>query len=303
METNATPYDVTIIGGSHAGLSAAMTLGRALRRVLVIDSGKPCNASTPFSHNFLTRDGIPPAELLAIAREQVAAYPTVTQQKGLVMEVARQERFFTCQTADGAIFTSRKLIFATGLKDIMPDIEGFADCWGKTVMHCPYCHGYEAKGKVTGILANGSTGYGFIELIYNWTDNLTLYTNGSSQLTGEQTAKLQHYGIGIVEKEVVSIAHQNGQIEKLIFRDGSESKVEALYAKPETRQHCELPVGLGCEIDEHGSVKTDVFQQTCVKGVYAAGDNATTGRSVAGAVAAGAVAAMLLNHELIEEDF
>jgi len=303
METPASVYDVIIIGGSHAGLSAAMTLGRALRRVLVIDSGRPCNAPTPESHNFLSRDGVEPAELLRISKEQLRRYETVTFLDGLAVTAAFTAPFFTIGTEDGASYTSRKLIFATGLTDILPEIAGFAECWGKTVVHCPYCHGYEIRGKKTGILAEGATAYGFTELIYNWTDNLTLYTNGPAGLTGEQAAKLAHYGIPVVEKAVDALLHDDGYLHTIRFSDGTTAEVEALYAHPETKQHCELPIALGCEIDEHGSVKTDVFQQTCVKGVYAAGDNATTGRSVAGAVAAGSVAGMLLNRELVEEDF
>lgn len=301
--TAASVYDVIIIGGSHAGLSAAMTLGRALRNVLVIDSGQPCNAPTPASHNFLSRDGIAPSELLRISREQVSRYATITLLDATATAAAKAGPYFTIETDNGAIHTARKLIFATGLKDLLPDIPGFAACWGITVVHCPYCHGYEVRGKKTGVLAEGATAYGFIELIYNWTDDLTLYSNGPAGLTGEQAAKLAHYGITIVEKKVEALVHEGGLIRSIRFTDGSTAEVEALYAHPETTQQCDLPLSLGCEINEHGSIATDVFQQTCVKGVYAAGDNATTGRSVAGAVAAGAVAGMLLNRELVEEDF
>ena len=184
-------FDVIIVGGSYSGLAAAMALGRALRKVLVIDSGKPCNWQTPHSHNFLTQDGKSPKEISSLAKHQVAQYNTVQFFDGLAINGVKTNGSFEIHTDSSKIFTARKLIFATGVKDLIPDISGFAESWGISVLHCPYCHGYEVKHEITGILGNGNYGYEFSGLISNWTKELTLYTNGPSTLTAEQTTKLK----------------------------------------------------------------------------------------------------------------
>src|SRR5690606_34953225 len=148
-------FDVIIIGGSYAGLSAAMALGRSLRKVLIIDSGKPCNATTPYSHNFLTQDGSTPLKISTIARTQVEKYDTVTFYQGIALQATKRNGPFSIATATGEIFNGKKLILATGIKDKLPDIPGFAECWGISIIHCPYCHGYEYHHQNTGILANG----------------------------------------------------------------------------------------------------------------------------------------------------
>ena len=176
-------FDVIIIGGSYSGLAAAMALGRALRNVLIIDSGKPCNRQTPYSHNFLTQDGKTPKEIASLAKQQVDQYNTVQFLNGVATNGLKTNAGFEIHTNTGKVFTARKIIFATGIKDIMPDIPGFADSWGISVLHCPYCHGYEVKYLPTGILGNGNYGFEFSTLISNWTKDLTIYTNGPSTLT------------------------------------------------------------------------------------------------------------------------
>jgi len=148
-------HDVIIIGGSYAGLSAAMTLGRSMRKVLIIDSGKPCNRQTPYSHNFITHDGETPAAIAQKAREQVLKYPTVQLVNDTALRASKNENGFEIITASEAAYNTTKIIFATGVLDIMPDIKGFAECWGISILHCPYCHGYEVKDKPLGIIANG----------------------------------------------------------------------------------------------------------------------------------------------------
>ena len=171
-------FDVIIIGGSYAGLSAAMSLGRSSRNVLVIDSGKPCNLQTPHSHNFLTRDGEKPAELAAIAKAQVLAYPTVKMISAFAAGATKTDFGFSISTSENQNFKTKKIVLATGVKDIFPNIIGFAQCWGISVLHCPYCHGYEVKNKKLGVIANGEIGYEFSKLIYNLSKDLTIFTNG-----------------------------------------------------------------------------------------------------------------------------
>ncbi len=297
-------YDVIIIGGSYAGLSAAMALGRSLRRVLIIDSGKPCNQQTPHSHNFITHDGDTPAEISALALEQVLAYNTVVLKKGLALSATPLEsNGFEVSLTNGEAYTAKKLVFATGMHDEMPAIKGFAECWGISVLHCPYCHGYEVKGVETGIFANGDMAYEFAKLISNWTDKLTVFTNGASTLKAEQIANLKTKGIVLVTKELAEIEHENGKVRSLQFTDGSKQTINAIYARPAMKQHCLIPKQLGCELTEQGLLKVDGFQKTSVKGVYAAGDSTSPLRSVAAAVASGNFAGAALNKEMIEEGF
>jgi thioredoxin reductase len=302
MENNK-HYDVIIIGGSYSGLAAAMTLGRALRKVLVIDSGKPCNRQTPHSHNFLTQDGKTPKEIATLARQEVEKYETITFLNALATSGAKIENGFSISTDSGNSFTAAKLIFATGVRDIMPDIKGIAECWGISVIHCPYCHGYEVRHERTGILGNGEYGFEFSQLISNWTNDLTLFTNGKSTLTDEQTAKIKKHNISIVEKEVSHLEHDNGELRQIVFKDGSVTALKALYTRPPFEQHCSIPQSLGCELTEDGYIKIDAMQKTTVNGVFACGDNVIRMRTVANAVAMGTTAGAMLNRELVAERF
>ena len=211
-------FEVIIIGGSYSGLSAAMSLGRSLRQVLVIDSGLPCNRQTPHSHNFITQDGEKPAVISAKAKLQVDIYKTVQFYNGLAVKALKTESGFEIETESGVVFTSRKVLFATGVKDLLPEIEGFAACWGISVLHCPYCHGYEVKNEKTAIIANGEMGYEYAKLISNWTKDLRLCTNGKSELTLEQTQTLKNHGVLILEEEIDSFDHKDGYIKNIIFK-------------------------------------------------------------------------------------
>lgn len=296
-------YDVIIIGGSYAGLAAAMALGRALRKVLVIDEGKPCNSQTPYSHNFLTQDGVPPAEIAAIAKYQVEKYDTVSFLKAFAASAEKKTAGFEVITNTSQRFASRKLIFATGIRDIMPGIPGFSESWGKSVLHCPYCHGYEVKHQKTGIFANGDTAIELCSLITNWTSDLTLYTNGPSALSEEQRKLLKKHYIPIVETVIGSLDHENGYINNIVFNGGEKQSVKVLYARLPIVQHSEIPKALSCEFTEEGYIKIDGMQRTTVRGVFACGDNTTRIRTVANAVSMGTTAGLMLNKEWIEEDF
>ncbi len=301
--TEKNQFDVIIIGGSYSGLSAAMALGRALRNVLIIDGGKPCNRQTPHSHNFLTHDGKTPKEISLLAKQQVLAYNTITFFDGFATKGLKTKNGFEIQTESGSIFSATKLVFATGIKDIMPSITGFSECWGISVMHCPYCHGYEVKNEKTGILGNGEYGFEFSKLISNWTKDLTLYTNGPSTLTAEQTTKLQQNNIPLVEEEIEELQHYNGYIKHIIFKGGKSAVVKAIYTRTTFVQHCSVPEMLGCQLNDDGYIKVDPTQKTNISGVFVCGDNTTRMRTVANAVALGTTAGMMVNKELIEEQF
>lgn len=296
-------YEVIIIGGSYAGLSAAMTLGRSLRKVLIIDSGKPCNRQTPHSHNFITHDGEIPASISDKAKDQVMKYETIKFHSGLATEGLKTEKGFEFRTAKGEVFTSKKLLFATGLFDVMPAIKGFAECWGISALHCPYCHGYEVKDQTIGLIGNGDFGFELSRLINHWTKKLTLFTNGKSTLTEEQVQKIKSHNIEIVETEISAFEHTNGNIQNIVFANNSKRQVSAVFSKAAFKQHCEIPQQLGCEMTEHGLIKIDDFNKTTIPGVYAAGDNTYLFRTVSLAVGAGTKAAAFINKELIDEAF
>ncbi|MGK2861316.1 MAG: NAD(P)/FAD-dependent oxidoreductase [Chitinophagaceae bacterium] len=296
-------FDVIIVGGSYSGLAAGMALGRALRNVLIIDNGKPCNKQTPQSHNFLTNDGRPPGEIASLAKRQVKKYDSVTFFKGTAIKGTKTVNGFEIQVSAGETFAAKKLIFATGIKDLLPPIDGLAECWGISVIHCPYCHGYEVRYEKTGVLGNGEMAFDFTSLIFNWTKELTLFTNGIARFTALQRKKLQEHQINIVEKEIERLEHNNGYIRNIVFKDGSKVSVKAIYAPSPFEQHCKIPESLGCELTEEGYIKIDAFLEASVKGVYAIGDNAARMRTVANAVAMGTTAGMTISKEMILDEF
>lgn len=267
----------------------------------IIDSGKPCNRQLPHSHNFLTQDGKTPKKIATLAKQQVSLYDTVEFYNGLATNGSKTENGFEIQTLSGDIFTAAKLVFATGIKDIMPNIKGFSECWGISVLHCPYCHGYEVRNKTTGILSNGDYGFEFSNLISNWTKDLTLFTNGKSTLTTEQTATLEKHNIKIVEKKIGELKHVNGQLRNIIFKDGLKYSVKAICTRLPFEQHCQIPEQFGCELTEDSYFKIDVFHKTSIESVFACGDNTTRTPTVANAVAMGTTTGITVNKELVKK--
>lgn len=296
-------YDVIVVGGSYAGLSSAMTLGRSLRRTLIVDAGRPCNRQTPYSHNMLTRDGETPSAIREEALRQVLKYPSVSTMNGTVIAVETDRNGFSVRTDDGATFGVDKVLFATGMIDIHADIPGFEECWGISVLHCPYCHGYEVRGQRTAVLANGDTGFEVARLIDNWTDDVVLLTDGPSTLSVEQAERLARHGIDVVERKIGAIDHENGHMRNIIFADGGSMPLSVMYARVPMKQHSDIPRELGCEHTESGLITVDAMQRTTVPGIYAAGDCATMFRSVSAAIASGSFAGAAINRELIEEGF
>ncbi len=292
-------YDVIIIGGSYSGLAAAMALGRALKNVLIIDNGNPCNKQTPYSHNFLTQDGTPPFAIASKAKEQVEQYPTVSHLKEAAIKGEKTETGFKIETEKGDSFTATKLIFATGIRDILPAINGIEECWGISVLHCPYCHGYEVKNQTTGIIGNDENAFELTKLISNWTQDLTLYTNGKSNLSQEQIELLKKHVIKIDERQISKLNHTEGQLKSILFVDGSDTKVKAIYVKAPFEQHSSIPKSLGCEINKDGYIVTNTAQETSIVDVYACGDNSSRMRTVANAVGTGTVAGMSSSKSLI----
>jgi thioredoxin reductase len=301
--TTRSCFDVIIIGGSFSGLSAGLTLGRSLRNVLIIDSGKPCNEQASNAYNFLTQDGRSPREILSVARSQIEQYRTVQFHNGVVIEAKKLGENFKITTKFGATFTAKKIIIATGLKYIFPGTMGFSECWGISILHCPYCHGYEFKDKKTGVLVNGDSGFGVVKFLSNWTKNLTILTQGKKTMTDEQLSKIQYHDIQVIEEEIHHFEHKEGQLQNVVLKNDSKVALNVLYSMPKFEQSSTLASELGCDFNEQGLIIVDKFQRTSAKGVFASGDNSNWAKTLAVSVAAGNIAGTSVNNELNTEDF
>ena len=289
------PYEVIVVGGSYAGLAAALTLGRSLHRVIVVVSGKPANRFAPAAHN-VTHDGRPPGEIARLARQDLDAYPTVEFVAATAREASRRNGRFAVGLDTGVTLEADTLTFATGMRDVLPDLPGYRACWGRSVIHCPYCHGYEYAGRPTGILTNGEEALDFLRLVAHWTDDVTLLTDGPARF---DVAEAEAAGAVVVESPLAALAHREGHLTHATFADREPLPLAALYHRPAAEQHCSLPAALGCDLTAAGHLAVDATQATSASGIYAAGDCTTPFRSVAVATAQGTVAGAMLNHALL----
>jgi thioredoxin reductase len=295
--------DTIIVGGSTAGLSAALYLGRFRRSVLVIDSQKPANRFSHAAHGFFTRDGASPADLVAIGREQLQTYETVSIQTGEVTNIIPDGRQFEVVLADGSRHSARKILLATGMKDELPPITGVEQFWGRSVFHCPYCDGWEQRDQPVAIFNRGKAALHIARLLRVLTDDLVICSNGESEFDSDQHAFLANQGIRLIETLVESVEGHDTQVERIIFADGSTLARKAIFVGLNVNQHSDFAVQLGCEFMPNGTVKIDEFGQTSVQGIYAAGDISSPSRQLIFAASQGAHAAIGINMDLIDDDF
>ena len=298
----STFYDAVIIGGSSAGLSAALVLGRSRRRVLVYDHGKPCNRFSHASHGFLTRDGVEPSELLRIAREQLTPYTGVELRNAAVIAIYPQGGGFHVEGEDGGA-VARRILLATGNRDELPSLPNIEQFWGSSVFHCPYCDGWEVRDQPFLIYGEDEGVYHHAHLLLNWSHALTVCTGGKLQIEPKERAFFARHNIAIIETPIARLEGSGGQLERVIFADGTVREQRVMFIRPQRKQHYPLADMLGCALDANGIIQVDALGRTSVEGVYAAGDVATMPRSVAVAVASGFTAAAGLNYDLINEDF
>jgi thioredoxin reductase len=294
-------HDAIIIGGSFAGLSAAMYIARARRSVCIVDTGSPRNRFAAHSHGFFTQDGTEPGTMLATARSQVAAYPTATFVEGDAMSAAREPDGFSVRLATGEALESTRLVLAFGISDELPAIPGLAERWGRSVLHCPYCHGYEFSGQRLGVLHLSPMSLHQAMLIAEWGPT-TLYLNGASPPDDASLAQLHTRGVAIEPAPVRALQGEGARLSAIEFTDGRTSDVDALYLGPRTHLNTDIAEQLGCELVEgrFGSViRTDGAQMTTVSGVYAAGDITRDAHSVTWASADGVTAGMAVHRSLI----
>lgn len=294
-------YDVLIVGGGPAGLSAALMLGRCRRRVLVFDSGRYRNARTTGVHGFLSRDGVKPAELLDVARRQLGQYD-VEVKPATVSKVERAKAGFVVTLADGSKFAGRRTLVATGMVDKLPALEGIDDFYGTSVHHCPYCDGWEHRDQPMAAYGRGRSAYGLALSLKTWTADVALCTDGPVRLSAGDRDMLKRLGIQLRTERIERLEGKRGRLERIVFVKGDALPRKAIFFNSAPEQTCSLGEAMGCDFTGRGAIKTDRFERTCVAGVFAAGDCSRNVQWVAIAVAQGALAAEKINVELQEED-
>ncbi len=294
-------HDAIIIGGSFAGLSAALYIARARRSVCIIDTGSPRNRFAAHSHGFFAQDGSEPGAMLATARSQVAAYPTAVFIDEEAISAAREPEGFSVKLATGEVLESTKLVLAFGISDELPAIPGLAERWGRSVLHCPYCHGFEFSGQRLGVLNVSPMSIHQAMLIAEWGPT-TLYLNGASASDDASLARLRKRGVAIEPAPVRALHGEGAQLSAIELIDGRTSGVAALYLGPRTRLNSEIAHQLGCELEEGPFgriIRTDPQKMTTVPGVYAAGDITRGAHNLTWASADGVTAAMAVHRALI----
>ena len=296
-------HDAIVIGGSFAGLSAAMQLGRARRSVLVIDSGRPQNRFAPESHGFFGQDGATPAAMIAGARRQVAAYPSVGLRDGEAVQASQDGAGFAVTLGDGTVARSAALVLAFGVQDVLPELPGLRERWGRTVLHCPYCHGYELDRAPLGVLALGHASAHQALLLADW-GPVTLFTDGRDDLDAEIRANLARRAVAVERVRVAALEGDAPALAGVRLADGRLVPVAALFIAAPTRPGSTIAgqLGCACEAGPLGPMlAVDATRQTSVPGVYAAGDVALPASNVALAVSDGAMAAIHLHRSLIAQ--
>lgn len=296
-------WDVLIVGGSAAGLSAGLYLGRMRQKVLIVDGGQPCNRFSRAAHGFWTRDGAEPAKLLHIGREQLQAYPTVHLQPGMVTDVNAQPSGFQATTADGTSVMARAVLLAMGLRDQLPPLANIKQFWGRSVFHCPYCDGWEVRDQPLAIHGNDDSALHRAKLLRNLTDDLVICTDGEATFSVDERQLLLANNVRIIETPLVGLQGQGDQMDALLFADGTQLARRALFVHPQSTQHSDLATRLGCTLNEMGLIQVDEMTRTTVPGVYAAGDVTTLARAVIFAAAQGATAGVMISMALSNEDF
>ncbi|WP_329225827.1 NAD(P)/FAD-dependent oxidoreductase [Streptomyces canus] len=302
-ETYGETYEVIVIGGGAAGLSAALVLGRARRHTLVVDAGEPRNTPAAHMQGFLTRDGMPPAEFLAIGREEVKGYG-VELVRDRVVEVAPG---FAVTLASGRVLKARRLVVATGLKDELPDVPGVAARFGKDVLHCPYCHGWEVRDQAFGVLATTPLSVHQALMVSQWSKDVTLFlhTVPESELSDDDLRRLAAAGVGVVPGEVAELVVTDDRLTAVRLEDGTTHAREVVFTAPRAVPQNGLLQRLGAELQEtpFGSYPVvDGNGQTTVPGVYAVGNAAGFAEQVINAASAGYRAAATINGELLMSD-
>lgn len=292
-------FDVVIVGGGPAGLSAALNLGRARKRVLLCDSGPRRNAAAEQIHGFVTRDGTPPAEFRRVGRQQLEPYASVEARDVQVQEIRGERGAFEVRLSTGDV-QARRILLCTGMIDELPDIEGFRELWGRSIFQCPYCHGWEAQDRRFGFLAPSLDSLDFALLLRSWARDVAVLTDGRFAVPSEARMRLASAGVPVEERRIVRLSGNEGRLELVELAGGSPLHLDVLFARPPQRQVAVVQA-LGLALDSGGYVVVDEDRQTSIAGIYAGGDLVTPVQSAVLAAASGVQAAARLNQELTAE--
>ena len=295
--TLQTVFDVLIVGGGPAGLSAALVLGRCRRRVLLCDAGEPRNARARALHGYLTRDGTPPLEFLRIGRDELLEYG-IEPRHAVVTDISRADEGFTVTLATGARVETRTVLLASGVRDVLPTIPGLGECYGISMHHCPYCDGWEVRDKVVAVLGETRSPAGLALSLKTWTDRVLAFTNGRVRVSTTQRRRLEAHAIPLYTSPIAAAEHDDGWIRRLTLVDGTHVACDAVFFTAPQRQQSELASRLGCEFTHRGTVKTDRLGNTCVPGVYVVGDASRDVQFVVVAAAEGAKAGVAIHQAL-----
>lgn len=301
MNDHLDAYDAIVVGGGPAGLSAALALGRATRRVLVASCGPVRNAPAHAAHNIFTRDGTPPPDLVRIGREQLRTYD-VSIRDECAEDVRSEGESYVLRLAGGLEVRTRGIVLASGICDILPEVPGFQDLWGSGVFHCPYCHGWEVARQPLGIYARGDAALHLSKLLLVWTRDLILFTDGMSELPDGDLGRIRRNGIVVREDRVARLDGAT-ELKAVIMESGEIIPRAGLFVSPEQQLRSELHLRLGCELSAQGRIAADGLGRTNVSRVFVAGDAGPGQQSVASAIATGMLAGAGLNHDLATADF
>lgn len=291
-------YDVVVVGGGAAGLSAALVLGRARRRVAVVDAGAPRNAPATHMQGFLSRDGMPPADLLAVARDEVQTYG-VELVHGRVVGITAG---FTLRLACGRALTGRRVLITAGAVDELPDVPGARERWGRDFLHCPYCHGWEVRDQPIGVLGTGPGSVEHAHLLRQWSDDVVLFAH-TVTISERERAGLAARGVSVIEGQVARLRSVDDRLDAVELADGRSIPRAAVFIRPALRPHEDgLLASVGCELDDQGFPSVDSTGRTSVPGVWAAGNAADPRAQVITAAGQGSAAAIAINNDLVDED-
>lgn len=303
-----TKWDCVVVGGGAAGLSAALVLGRARRRTLLVDAGTQSNLPAHGIGGLLGHDGRPPAELYELGRRELSAYPSVEVRTGDVLSGERGDGLFVLRLGDGRIERARRVLLATGMEYRPPPLSGLAELWGRSAFHCPFCHGWEVRDQPLAVLSRGERAVHSALLLRLWSDDVVLLTDGPDDLDDAQRDRLTAAGVAIDERAVAELTGADGVLEAVVFADGSRLPRAGVLVATTLHQRSSLAEQLGAAPGEptpiaHNPVHVDAFYRASAQGVFAAGDLVAQMPQVAAAVAAGSAAAAAVVQSLIEENF
>jgi thioredoxin reductase len=275
-------------------------LGRCRRDVVLVDAGEQRNLAAEASHGFLTRDGVAPSELVRLAREDLAPYPTVELCAGTVTDVAGGRGAFQIQCADGTAIEARRLLLATGVADEIPDLPGIRELYGRCVHHCPHCDAYEYSDQPTAVYGRGDGRIDAATALLAWTKNVTVLTDGV-RLSDAEARRCAELGIAVCDERLVRL-EGNDRLERIVLASGATIAAAAVFLAVSQRQRCDLAARMGCEFTEQGAVLTDEYETTCVPGLYFAGDASHREQMIAVAAAEGLLAAVKIHESLAGEE-